>query len=205
MHELAFQARMAFLSLPQKVEILPDSGGSPQSERLGWRQPRRLTGVPRRASRGYDDDGLLTSVGNLTLTRDPANGLPTGTSVGTGAGAVSEIYGYDAFGQLTSYLAKVGAKAAPEVHYARDALRRIARRTETLDDTATVYDYGYDAANRLAEVKKDGGVMRRWAYDADGNRTSATEGGATVNATYDAQDRLLTYGATGAGPWRPRA
>ncbi len=148
------------------------------------------------ASRGYDDDGLLTSVGALSMTRDSSNGLLTGTSVGTGAGAVSESYGYNAFGEATSYSANVGSNALLSIQYTRDALGRIREKVETIEGTATTYDYGYDASNRLAEVKKDGVVVRSWTYDAAGNRTSATESGATVSATYDAQDRMLTCETT---------
>jgi RHS repeat-associated protein len=148
------------------------------------------------ANRGYDDDGLLTSVGSLSMTRDPSNGLLTGTSVGTGAGKVTESYEYNDFGEVTSYSAKIGRYAVLEIQYTRDALGRIARKVETVDGVTAAYDYGYDAANRLAEVKKDGAVVRSWTYDAAGNRTSATERGATVSATYDAQDRMLSYGTT---------
>ncbi len=84
-------------------------------------------------SRGYDDDGLLTSVGSLTLTRDPANGLLDGTSVGSGAGTVSESFGYNAFGEVTSYLAEAGPKALLEIHYTRDALGRITQKVEAVD------------------------------------------------------------------------
>lgn len=146
------------------------------------------------ASRGYDADGLLTSVGSLTLTRDPANGLLTATSVGSEAGEVTESFGYNPYGEVTSYVATAGSNALLESHYTRDALGRITQKVETVGGTAATYDYGYDAANRLAAVKKDGAVVRSWTHDAAGNRTSATEGGATVSATYDAQDRLITYG-----------
>jgi RHS repeat-associated protein len=146
------------------------------------------------ASRAYDDDGLLTGVGSLTMTRDPSNGLLTSTSVGTGAGAVTESYAYSAFGEVASYSAQVGGKALLDIQYTRDALGRIGQKVETIDGVITAYEYGYDAAGRLAEVKKDGAVVRSWTYDAAGNRTSATERGVTISATYDAQDRMLSYG-----------
>jgi RHS repeat-associated protein len=52
---------------------------------------------------------------------------------------------------------------------------------------ATTTSYTYDLAGRLTS---DGTTT--WGYDQNGNRTSVN--GATI-ATYDAQDRLLTYGA----------
>src|SRR6185312_339601 len=48
---------------------------------------------------------------------------------------------------------------------------------------------------RLTDVTKDGGFSSHYAYDADDNRTTYTNASASVNPTYDAQDRLLTYDA----------
>jgi RHS repeat-associated protein len=57
-----------------------------------------------------------------------------------------------------------------------------------------VYDYGYDAAGRLVSVRRNNVPVEAYTYDANGNRTSAIINGVTSSATYDNQDRLLTYG-----------
>jgi RHS repeat-associated protein len=58
-----------------------------------------------------------------------------------------------------------------------------------------VYEYRYDALRRLDQVKIDGVVEEEFTYDANGNRlTYFKQGVGTVSATYDDQDRLLTYG-----------
>ena len=67
--------------------------------------------------------------------------------------------------------------------YTRDALGRISQKVETIEGTTTTYDYAYDLAGRLVEVKTDGAVTASYGYDSNGNRS----GGA-----YDAQDRLLS-------------
>src|SRR5207253_2094760 len=54
--------------------------------------------------------------------------------------------------------------------------------------------YTYDTAGRLTDVTKNGAVVGHYTYDSNGNRLSATDQTGTVNGTYDAQDRLLTYG-----------
>ncbi len=63
-----------------------------------------------------------------------------------------------------------------------------------MGDVSSTYTYRYNEAGRLAEVKKDGQTVGSYAYDANGHRLSATTAaGGTVQATYDDQDRLLTY------------
>jgi RHS repeat-associated protein len=49
---------------------------------------------------------------------------------------------------------------------------------------------------RLTDVSRDGAAFEHYGYDLNGNRTTATVDGTTVNPTYDEQDRLLTYGGT---------
>src|SRR5580704_8270748 len=55
--------------------------------------------------------------------------------------------------------------------------------------------YTYDTNGRLTDVTEDGQFASHYAYDADDNRTTFTNTSGTVNPTYDAQDRLLTYGS----------
>ncbi len=156
----------------------------------------RLTGTQVKganaANLGYDKDGLLTTVGNLMLTRDSGNGMVKGTS----AGVVTESLGYNTFGEVTSYTAAAGSTNLMSIQYLRDALGRITEEVETISGTATTYDYGYDAANRLVQVQINGATTASWSYDSNGNRTSETKGTAVTAATYDAQDRLQTYGTT---------
>lgn len=48
------------------------------------------------------------------------------------------------------------------------------------------YVYGYDAANRLTEVTKDGALVRAYGYDSFGNRSQKLDytGEATIETTY---------------------
>ncbi len=137
----------------------------------------------------YDADSLLTGAGSLTLTRNAQNGLLTGTTLGN----VSDSRSYNTFGEVTGYTATVGGTSQYAVQYTYDRGGRISRKVETVGGITTD-DYGYDLRGQLIEVKRDTTVVARYAYDANGNRLSYTGGGVTVNGTYDAQDRLLTYG-----------
>ena len=141
---------------------------------------------------GYDADGLLTSAGELTLTRDPQNGLLTATSLQTTAEALT----YNGFGELSSYEAAVNNLVLPimAVSYVRDALGRIIEKTETIESTAHTYGYDYDLAGRLSEVTVDSVVTATYTYDNNGNRLSEVTSNGTRTGSYDNQDRLLSYG-----------
>ena len=67
-------------------------------------------------------------------------------------------------------------------------------KTETIGNVKNTYGYTYDKAGRLTGVKKNGVVVSSYSYDSNSNRVSATTTSGPVTATYDAQDRVLTYG-----------
>ena len=81
------------------------------------------------------------------------------------------------------------------IHVERDALGRVTKKTETLDDIPAVQNYEYDLAGRLVGVTGDtnGNTSESWAYDTNGNRTHRN---GSLIATFDAQDRILTQGGT---------
>jgi RHS repeat-associated protein len=140
----------------------------------------------------YDNDSLLTAVKstalgiNLTLTRNPQNGLLTGTALGS----LTDSYSYNGFGEVTGYLAKYATADLYKTDFSRDKLGRIAQKLETLGGSTHTYDYAYDAAGRLIEVKQNGAIQSSYGYDDNGNRTDLN---GTPIAHYDAQDRLLDY------------
>ena len=70
------------------------------------------------------------------------------------------------------------------------------RRVETIGGVTHTFAYTYDLAGRLTEVRQDNVLTASYTYDPNGNRLSRTDGGGTVTATYDAQDRLEQFGAT---------
>jgi RHS repeat-associated protein len=140
---------------------------------------------------GYDNDSLLTSAGTLSISRSAQNGLITGTAVG----AVTDTRGYSTFGELSSYTANVSGSPVFSAIYTRDKLGRITQKVETISGTTTTFDYAYDTAGRLQEVKTNGTVTATYNYDSNGNRLSLVTPGGTTNGTYDAQDRLTAYGA----------
>jgi RHS repeat-associated protein len=136
----------------------------------------------------YDPDGLATRAGDLHIARDAHTGLVTGTTLG----GVTDARGHNGFGEGVSYTASFGGAALFSQQHVRDALGRITETTETAGGVTAVYGYVYDIAGRLTDVLKDGVLVVRYTYDANGNRLIADDG---VTGTYDDQDRLVAHGA----------
>ncbi len=156
---------------------------------------------------GYNADKQLTCASPtscsapgadaLRLNYDFTTGLPSGTSVGT----TTEPVTYTSLGELETQSGIVGsANVFGETYDSdaahRDALGRVKRKRELVNGNTTTWDYTYDLANRLQAVSLNGAPYESYTYDDNGNRLTVANGGASTSATYDAQDRLLTY-----GPW----
>jgi RHS repeat-associated protein len=139
---------------------------------------------------GYDNDGLLTTAGASTITRDPATGFVSSSTLG----GTTETRTYNSYGEEQSYTVKFGTTVLYSVDYGtRDALGRIVTKTETIQGETHTYVYGYDSRNRLSDVSKDGVATSHYDYDANGNRLTAPN--ITASPVYDAQDRLTSYGS----------
>src|SRR5439155_16467340 len=126
----------------------------------------------KKVDRQYDADGLLVAAGPLTIAPDPKNGRITGTAIGD----VTDVTTYDMFGAPATYTASYKGTPQLAFQYTRDALGRITKMVETVLGATHTFEYTYDLAGRLTEVKKDGGTTAKYGYDANGNRTSYTDG-----------------------------
>jgi RHS repeat-associated protein len=139
-----------------------------------------------------DNDGLVTSAGSLLIQRNSQNTLIAGTTLGS----VNDTRSYNGYGELTGYMATSGAATIWSVQYTRDALGRIATRTETIQGASKTVAYARDAAGRLTGVTLNGNGSAIYSYDSNSNRLTAVTASGTSAGTYDAQDRLLRYGNT---------
>ncbi|MBS1971499.1 MAG: DUF4329 domain-containing protein [Bdellovibrionales bacterium] len=142
----------------------------------------------------YNNDDQLTTVGDMALTYEYPSGRLSTTSIGK----ITDSRTYDAYGNLQTYTATyTPTSGSPQTLYSytftRDALSRIATKTETIQGVTDVYAYSYDSAGRLTQVLKNTALYSSYTYDSNGNRTSGTTAGTAFTATYDDQDRLLTY------------
>ncbi len=141
----------------------------------------------------YDQDGYITNAAGLTVSRDGQNGLLTGTSITAGSQNVITSRSHNDFGEAISMNATY---SGGDLGYAfsYDADGRIDSRQETSGASSKVQSYAYDLRGRLTDVYVDSVLTYEYDYDANGNRVAYTGPEGTVSATYDAQDRLLTYG-----------
>jgi RHS repeat-associated protein len=139
----------------------------------------------------YDADGRMVAAGPLTRSFAPSSGfLQTAT-----LGVVHDTWTYSAFGELESYTSSVGSTPFYSVTYQRDNLGRISAKTETLQGTTRTLAYSYDLAGRLTDVTINGAPSEHYEYDPNGNRLLGVVDGIASVGTYDAQDRLLSYGS----------
>lgn len=139
----------------------------------------------------YDADGLPTSIGALALTRHSQHGLV----VASAQGGLTTTHAYNAFGELLETHALFAASELFGFVLTRDALGRVTQKVETVQGTSTTYEYLYDLRGRLIEARRNGSTLATYTYDANGNRTSRTDAQGTLIGTFDAQDRLLAWGA----------
>ncbi len=140
----------------------------------------------------YDEDGLITSAGELTLGRELQNGLLDDTSIGV----VSSDFSHTIFAELSDQVVSVSGSSIYNVHYNYDNIGRISNKIEIVEGVTHNYIYGYDDAGRLESVTLDGAIVELYGYDGNDNRLSGTVDGVTSSGTINARDQLLQYGNT---------
>ena len=164
-------------------------------------------GLGHTTTHAYDGDDNITDVtdpeGNETHTTYDADGEPTKI---TNADSSTEETGYDAEGKVISQTngdsktTKYTRNYLEQETAVEDPLHRTTTKTyDAAGNLVTVTDpegrtttYSYDFANRLKEVSYSDGTTPtvKYEYDADGARTSMTDGSGTTSYTYDQLGRL---------------
>ncbi|WP_395847176.1 RHS repeat-associated core domain-containing protein [Cystobacter fuscus] len=141
---------------------------------------------------GYDNDGLLISAGALSLRRRPDNGLLSGTILDQ----VNTEQQYTPYGEVHTLSAVFRNTMLYSLSLDRDVAGRIISKTEVANGVTHEWGYSYDTVGRLHTVTLDGEPYASYGYDANSNRTSLSRRGVLLTATYDAQDRLQTFGSS---------
>jgi YD repeat-containing protein len=143
---------------------------------------------------GYDDDGLLTTAGGYTITRNSQNGLPENVTDGT----ISVARMYSSYGEMNQNTYSVKGSPVYDWTLTRDNTGRITQKVENLKGTAITSTYDYDKNGRLTQVKQNGTIVESYTYDGDGNRTLETNTLRNISNktyTYSVEDHILTAGA----------
>ncbi len=155
-----------------------------------------VTALGQSIAIGRDPDGLTTSFGNFTITRNGPADAPDSISDPN----LSLQLGYDALGHLAQRTETVQGSQVYQQQLGFDAASRLTQKVETVGAAGSqlTWGYGYDADGQLTSVTSNGTTLESYGYDPDGNRTSKTLGSdAAESATYDAQDRLIQRGGIG--------
>lgn len=139
----------------------------------------------------YDNDGLITGEGAMSITRNAAAGLITASKLGV----VSDSWTYDSFGEPATYTVQASGATIYSAAWTFDNLSRISALKETVGKTTNSYAYTYDTSDRLSTVVENANALASYTYDNNSNWQSVTTASGTSTATVDAQDRLLTYGS----------
>jgi len=144
----------------------------------------------------YDNDGLLTQVVDpavggtgLTITREPATGRISGTTLGN----VTTIQSYNTLGELAGYVANYNSSPIFQTAYQSDSLGRITQINEIVQGISEKKNYEYDIAGRLWKVWRNDTLISTYSYDPNGNRIAHITPTSADSGSYDSQDRLLKY------------
>ncbi|MBI4286290.1 MAG: PKD domain-containing protein [Chloroflexi bacterium] len=143
----------------------------------------------------YDYAGRQLSLtdpsGDITTLEYDASGRKTKEAYPNG---VVTTYAWDAAYRLLSMATKkTGGETISSFTYTYDSAGNRLSMTEGNGDVTA---YVYDALSRLIRVTGPGGTVTDYTYDPAGNRLTETKGTNTTAYTYDADNRMLTAGAT---------
>jgi len=156
---------------------------------------QNLTYAGETRTYGYDNDGLLTASGDLTVTRNAGNGLPESVT----GGPLSLSRGFSPYGETDTESFSVNGTDLFSWSLVRDDNGRITGKTENLSDGTTAnYEYDYDAVGRLLTVTRDEAVVESYQYDTRpyGIRTYEERYGVGRLLRYNDEDNLLEAGDT---------
>lgn len=179
--------------LPTRVEQSADTpagaatGAQPPVE-LTWDSQLRPAGqtiAGQSVPLSYNDDDQVTAVGPLSFGYDPQTGDPTSIT----AAQTTTTMTLDPRGYLQSQTHAAASAPVLSEQIVRDGLGRIVQRTETGDAGTHIYGYTYDAAGRLTQVTRDGGVIETYGYDISGRLISRGAGLLASSITTDGHGR----------------
>lgn len=152
-----------------------------------------IAGNTSQISYAYNGDFDMTTAGSLTLTYGTPNGQLTGTSLGSSPAVITDSYTYNSYGEVTGYEAKYDTTTIYSYTLARDGMGRVDEKTQSMNGVTNTFAYTFDSAGRLTEAEKNSVVVATYEYDSNSNRNGGTIGAQATSASYDDQDRVLTY------------
>lgn len=138
-----------------------------------------------------NEDGNAISLGGLTIGRSSITGAATSTTLGV----VTSTHAYTELGEPDTRQFAAGAATLFDFAVlARDAVGRMTSVRETVQGVTHTYDYHFNSADALDEVRRDGTVVETYGYHANRSRTSFLRDGIPGAASIDVDERMLAHG-----------
>jgi len=147
------------------------------------------TGATFSESISYDKDNLVARKGWMTYGRDEV-----GTIESAALGNSEVLYSRDGkYGELSRVDFYMWHRLQYSLQYERDKIGRITY--ESNDGSGNVVQY--DSSGRFIgkAYRADGNFSEFYKYDENGNRVYSRDANGETTATYDSQDRILTWGS----------
>ncbi len=138
----------------------------------------------------YNNDDQLVKVGALRLAYNSPNGFPIADTLGS----ITSTISYSTLGEVAGMDTKFSGSSIFTTFCTRDSLGRITMLNETIQGESRTYRYQYDLAGRLKKVWKNDTLISQYVYDSTGNRLVKEAPTRNDSGSYDAQDRMLSYG-----------
>lgn len=199
----------------QLTEIMPGGGATTNLYDADGELTKTTDPLGHSTSYGYDGDGNQISVtdakGHATTYGYDADNEqtqitePDGTATKTAYDADGNIVGRtDGNGHTTTYtydpLDRVAGTTDPDGHKTTDGYDGDGNLLSSVDPSGATTIYSYDADNRLTGIDYSDGTTPdvTESYDADGDRTSLSDGTGTSSFAYDTLGNL-TSETNGAG------
>ncbi|HEY4146089.1 MAG TPA: DUF6531 domain-containing protein, partial [Pinirhizobacter sp.] len=173
-------------SLGRLATVTTNLDSDSESSAAIYRTTYGYDGSSERVSSVSQSDGTVVSYG---YTQDAAGDFQVSSiTTGTGSAATTTSLTY-ASGQTTLTDGKGNAWV-----YALDANGNLASVTSpAVNGSSPVTSYTYDAEGNLTSAMDGGGNLTTYAYDAHGNLVQSENGaGQVVTYTYDAADQVIS-------------
>ncbi|RFF32618.1 RHS repeat-associated core domain-containing protein [Wenzhouxiangella sediminis] len=156
-----------------------------------------------RTEQTYDEAGRLETIAHFRSGLREAyyaydydlNGNRSSQTEDLGSGEVLTTYDYDRADRLIET-----ERDGRITTYVLDAVGNRAEEIVTEGGLTTTRTFDYNARDQLERVWLDGALEAEYAYDANGNRISATTDGVTREFNFGARDRLLSLNVQGSPP-----
>ncbi len=145
-------------------------------------------------SYAYDNDGLLTTAGSITIARNAGNGLPEALTDGD----YNLSRTFNGYGEVDGESTTYGAQSIYSFNIIeRDQTGRITDKTETVSGTSTNFEYTYDSVGRLLTAANNSILVEEYGYDGRRRRNyimNSLRGIPGTSLYYDDEDHLLSMG-----------